>query len=153
MKYFHLRDMLQWSWWWDAGKGCFCKVLTLVLAKIMTLSRKRDAVSIHLWLCQVVVSLVLPNSKPLHRGNTWYLIIWKAAWWLQIKDISLAKSWCRNAGQFNIHIVGKWLRRRRQRAFHILMTCAELKVGGDPVWFIKEHQLVVYLAAAADDVI
>ena len=28
---------------------------------------------------------------------------------------------------FNIHIVGKWF--QLQRAFHILMTCAELKVG------------------------
>ena len=31
------------------------------------------------------------------------------------------------SGGFNIHIVGKWF--QLQRAFHILMTCAELKVG------------------------
>ena len=31
------------------------------------------------------------------------------------------------AAGFNIHIVGKWF--QLQRAFHILMTCAELKVG------------------------
>ena len=31
------------------------------------------------------------------------------------------------AAGFNIHIVGKWF--QLQRPFHILMTCAELKVG------------------------
>ena len=31
------------------------------------------------------------------------------------------------AAGFNIHIVGKWF--QLQQAFHILMTCAELKVG------------------------